>query len=322
MPYSLEDKLVVGISGRALFDLAEEHDVYTREGIISYRRLQRERENSPLKPGTGFPLAKALLSINSKTPKNPAVEIVVISRNDGNSGLRIMNSIAHHGLGISRASFCGGATIHEYSKAYNCKLFLSAEEEDVRNVIENGGAAGLVYPPPDGYADDARQVRIAFDADAVIFSDEAEKVYQERGMDEFRESETSKAQTPLKPGPFKPFLESLAAIQARYTEGPPPIRTAVVTSRDAPAHKRAILTLREWGIAVDEMHFLGGIEKTSVLRVFKPHIFFDDQPSHVLAASKQLPSAQVPYGVVGAKKAPASVRSNGHQVVGDGTKSK
>ena len=192
-----------------------------------------QRENVPLDPGTGFPLAKALLLINSRTPTNPAVEIVVISRNNGDSGLRIMNSIAHHGLGITRASFCGGASIHEYSKASNCKLFLSAEEEDVRNVIENGGAAGLVYPPPEGYLDDARQV-IAFDADAVIFSDEAERIYQEMGMDEFRQSETSKAQTPLAPGPFKPLLESLAAIQTRFTEGAPPVRTAVVTSRDAP----------------------------------------------------------------------------------------
>jgi 5'-nucleotidase len=307
MPYSLDGKLVVGISGRALFDLNEEHGVYEQQGLEAYKKFQREREQIPLKPGTGFPLVQALLAINKKLGE-PVVEVIVISRNDGDSGLRIMNSIADHGLDITRASFCGGRKVHEYSNAYQCKLFLSAEDQDVCNVIAEGGAAGLVYQPPSGYQHDTNEVRIAFDGDAVIFSDEAERIYQEKGPEEFFDNETGKARIPLQPGPFKPFLQSLAALQAQFKQGDSPIRTAVVTARNAPAHERAILTLRDWGITVDEMHFLGGIEKTAVLQVFKPHIFFDDQPTHVFAASKDLPSAQVRYGVVGAKKAVASVR--------------
>lgn len=307
MPYSLNDKLVVGISGRALFDLTDEHAVYEQHGLEAYRRLQRLREQVPLKPGTGFPLVQALLAINKKLGR-PAVEVIVISRNDGDSGLRIMNSIANHKLDITRASFCGGRNVDEYSNAYQCKLFLSAEHQDVHNVIVKGGAAGLVFQPPHGYQHDSNEVRIAFDGDAVIFSDEAERIYQEKGPEEFIDNETEKARTPLQPGPFKPFLDSLVWLQAQFVQGHSPIRIAVVTARSAPAHERAILTLRQWGITVNEMHFLGGIEKTPVLQVFKPHIFFDDQLTHIQAASKNLPSARVPYGPSGTKKGMASVR--------------
>jgi 5'-nucleotidase len=293
--YLLGDKLVVGISGRALFDLSEEHDVYTKQGLEAYRKLQKERGNLPLKPGTGFPLVQGLLSINAKL-EHRAIEVVVISRNDGDSGLRLMNSIAEYGLDITRASFCGGRDAAKYFEAYECKLFLSAEAGDVGNVLANGGAAALVFPLPAGFEYDPGEVRIAFDADAVIFSDEAERIYQEKGMAEFMKSETDNARVPLQPGPFKPFLQSLANIQSRFKPEECPIRTALVTARNAPAHERAIRTLQGWRIVVNEMHFLGGIEKTGVLQVFKPNIFFDDQQSHVISCSKKLPAAQVCYG--------------------------
>jgi 5'-nucleotidase len=306
MAYPLKDKLVVAISSRALFNLDEEHKVFTSEGLAAYKQFQREREDSPLDPGTGFHLVKGLLAINQKLEQR-AVEVVVVSRNDGDAGLRVWNSIKKHNLDISRASFCGGRNPDKYFNAYNCKLFLSAEEEDVRKVIQNAGAAALVFPPPNVFEDDNIEVRIAFDADAVIFSDEAERVFQEKGLPLYHESETEKARIPLQPGPFKPFLQAIAAIQSKFDPSDSPIRTAVVTARNAPAHERAIRTLREWDISVDEMHFLGGIDKAGVLGVFNPHIFFDDQQSHIESCGTKVPAAQVPYGVASTKKPAASV---------------
>lgn len=308
MAYPLDDKLVVAISSRALFNLDDEHRVFQSEGLAAYKRVQREREDLPLEPGTGFHLVQGLLGINEKLNQR-AVEVVVISRNDGDGGLRIWNSIKKHNLDISRASFCGGRNPDKYFAAYNCKLFLSAEEEDVRKVIQNAGAAALVFPPPRGYAHDEGEVRIAFDADAVIFSDEAERVYQEKGLPLFHASEVENAKIPLQPGPFKPFLQAVASIQSKFDAAKSPIRTSVVTARNAPAHERAIRTLREWNITVDEMHFLGGVEKSGVLAAFNPHIFFDDQASHVESCASRIPSAQVPYGIAATKKPPASALS-------------
>src|SRR5580658_126654 len=305
MPYPLGDKLVVGISGRALFDLREEHEVFKNSGLDAYKKFQRDRENDVLEPGTGFPLVRGLLAINDKL-KEHAVEVIVISQNDGDSGLRIMNSIAKHNLDISRGSFCGGRNADKYFQAYQCKLFLTAEEKDVCSVIANGGAAALLFPPPHGAGHGADEVRIAFDADAVIFSNEADLVFQEKGLNEYHRSEAEKAHVPLQPGPFKPFLQAVAAIQSRFKHTECPIRTAVVTARNAPAHERAIRTLRGWNISVDEMHFLGGIEKTGVLKIFNPHIFFDDQQENVSSCSKALPAAQVKYGPWAPKKPAAS----------------
>ncbi|HVM93502.1 MAG TPA: 5'-nucleotidase [Terriglobales bacterium] len=305
MAYLLDNKLVVAISTRALFDLAEEHQAFLEGGLDSYKKLQREKENVVLKPGTGFPLVQGLLAINNKL-KDPAVEVVVISRNDGDSGLRIWNSIAAYGLNISRASFCGGRNADRYFDAYQCKLFLTAEPADVCSVIANGGAAALVFPPPSGFLHDRNEVRIAFDADAVIFSDEAEQIFKEKGLAEFQRNERDNARVPLSPGPFKPFLQAVASIQSQFKTGDCPLRTALVTARNAPAHERAIRTLRDWNITVDEMHFLGGIDKSGVLQIFNPHIFFDDQQSNLSACSKKLPSAQVMYGLP-EKKPVASV---------------
>jgi len=303
LAYPIDKMLVVGISGRALFDMAEEHRAYETHGLKAYKKFQREREEVVLKPGTAFPVVKGLLSINDQM-RERAVEVVVISRNDGDSGLRIMNSIKAHGLDITRASFCGGDNAAGYFSAYNCKLFLSAEETDVRKVILNQAAAAMVLPPPEGAEYEVDEVRIAFDADAVIFSDEAEQVYQSGGLTAFHKAESENACVPLAPGPFKRFLEALASIQSQFPEGSSPIRTAIVTARNAPAHERAIRTLRNWGIAVDEMHLLGGIEKSGVLKVFRPHIFFDDQQTHLQACAQTVPAAHVPYGVAAQKKPP------------------
>jgi 5'-nucleotidase len=294
VPYRLDDKLVVGITSRALFDLDEANDVFTRDGLTAYRTHQRANEDNPLNPGTGLPLVRGLLAINA-LGKGRRVEVIVISRNDADSGVRIFNSIEHHKLDITRGAFTDGRDASAYLEAFDCDLFLSAESSDVRHALERHFPAALVLAPP---ATDesiaAREVRIAFDGDAVLFDEESERVFQEQGMAAFLERESKLATEPMNPGPFKPFLMGVKLIQDLFAEESSPIRTALVTSRNAPAHKRVVNTLRAWGVRIDETFFLGGIEKARILHVFRPHIFFDDQLAHLEGARAETPSAHVP----------------------------
>lgn len=294
MSHSLSDKLVVAISSRALFDLDEANVVYEREGIDAYRRYQLDREETPLAPGAGFSLAKALLGINERG-QGDLVEVVLVSRNDADTGLRVMNSAEAHGLSIRRACFTGGRASFGYLGALSCDLFLSAHEEDVRQALEAGFAAGLVYRPPtewNGHAAD-NEVRIAFDGDAVLFDPVAEQVYRDQGLAAFHEEERRRADEPLLAGPFKGFLSALHRIQRQFPADACPIRTALVTARSAPAHKRPVKTLRAWDIRIDEAYFLGGIGKEGILARFRPHIFFDDQPGYCEPASLATPTARV-----------------------------
>jgi len=294
MPYNLNDLLVIGITSRALFDLDEADAVFKREGIEAYREHQRLRERDILALGTGFSLVENLLRINDQV-QEPVVEVVVISRNDADSGIRILNSIEAHGLGITRAAFTDGRPPWPYLKAFDCDLFLSAEREDVEQALRNNRPAALVLKTGSrskGSELDS-EVRIAFDGDAVLFDHESEHVYQTRGLEAFNRREAELAEVPLSPGPFKPFLDSLARIQRKFPAEKSPIRLALVTSRAAPAHRRVVNTLRQWGIRLNETFFLGGVDKSGVLAAFKPHIFFDDQLTHLETAQANTPSAHV-----------------------------
>jgi 5'-nucleotidase len=293
--YSLEDKLVVGITTRALFDLEEANRVFESSGLAAYREYQRARENTPLAPGTAFPVVKGLLAINRRAGRN-LVEVVVISRNDAESAVRVFNSIAHHRLPIERGVFRGGREPWPYLAAFRCSLFLSVEAKDVVQALNAGVPAALVLAPPEPVQDEDEdpEVRIALDGDAVLFGDESEFVYQTFGLDEFHRHESEQAEVPLAPGPLEPFLRSLHRLQEAFPEGESPIRTALVTSRNAQAVMRVINTLRSWGVSIDETFFLGGIDKAEILRIFRPHIFFDDQMAHLEGARHVAPSAQVP----------------------------
>lgn len=298
MPLNLKDYLVVGISSRALFDLEDENKIYEEKGLQEYSKYQLEHENDVLKPGTGFQLVKALLKINSIVSGKRKTEIIIMSRNSADTSLRIFNSIEHYGLDISRATLVGGASISRYLNAFKTDLFLSANEVDVREAINVGVAAGIICTHPEFIIDPNReieQIKIAFDGDAVIFSDESERIYQEQGLDAFLINEKKNALKPLPEGPFAKLLKTLSFLQKEFSGDMMPIRTALVTARNAPAHERVIRTLREWDIRVDEAFFLGGVEKSEVLKAFGAHIFFDDQPVHVNPASKLVPSARVPY---------------------------
>lgn len=293
MPYTLDDKLVIAISSRALFDLTEANEVYERQGLEAYRAYQLEHEDKPLKPGTGCPLVRALLAINERAEER-LVEVVLISKNDADSGLRIFNSIEAAGLDITRAALTDGRDAYQYLEPFCCDLFLSSNQEDVTAALRANFPAAWAYPAPELIGEDIKEVRIAFDGDAVLFSHDSELVYQKGGLDAFQKHERELQNTPLDPGPFKGFLVALARIQKRFSEGASPIRTALVTARNAPAHKRPIKTLREWGVRTDASFFLGGVEKAGILKVFKPHIFFDDQAVHCDPAASSSPAALVP----------------------------
>lgn len=296
MPLKLDDKLVVGISSRALFDLEEENDIFEKSGLKAYSDYQLKHEDDVLKPGTAFPLIKALHKLNTEGQR--LTEIIVMSKNSSDTSLRVFNSIKHYGLDISRAALVGGASITPYLSAFRTDLFLSANEFDVQEAINANIAAGIICSPSDLPIDpdsDIEQIRIAFDGDAVIFSDASERIYQEKGLQAFAEYEYKNSQKPLPAGPFAKLLKTLSIIQQQFPDGPAPIRTALVTSRNAPAHERVIRTLRAWNVRIDEAFFLGGIEKSEVLKAFGAHIFFDDQVVHTDPASRLVPAARVPY---------------------------
>lgn len=291
----LSQCLVIGISSRALFDLEEENQVYEKLGVEKYRAYQLEREDEVLKPGTAFPLAEALLRLNAGSAKR-RVEVIVMSRNTPDTGLRILNSIRHYGLDISRAAFAGGGSQSPYLEAFDVDLFLSKSEHDVQAAIDAGFPAALIYDPPEGFDSKVDEIRIAFDADAVVFSDDSEHIYREHGLEAFSSHEATHAHTALAEGPMAKLLKTLALIQQEGSSAHQGVRIAIVTARGSPSHERVIRTLREWNVRVDEAFFLGGLKKKGdILKAFGAHIFFDDQDVHLVSARKVVPSARVPY---------------------------
>jgi 5'-nucleotidase len=289
-------KLVVAISSRALFDLEESHRVFVDQGLEAYSRYQIEHEEDLLSPGVAFALVKKLSRLNK--PKHAKyVEVILLSHNSADTGLRIFNSIQHYGLGIERAAFTNGAAPWRYVEPFSADLFLSAESADVVQALDMGYAAAAIVPSR-AQGDEREDLRIAFDGDAVLFSDEAERVYQEQGLEAFARSEQAQAREPLSGGPFKKFLAALQQIQAEYAPDKSPIRTALVTARSAPAHERVIRTLRAWNIRIDEALFLGGLPKGAFLKTFGADIFFDDQKGHVEAAASYVATGHVPHGVI------------------------
>jgi 5'-nucleotidase len=296
MPVTLDNQLVVAISSRALFDFEEENRVFEAADDHAYMQLQLGRLETAAKPGVAFSLVRKLLTFNLGQDR-PRVEVVILSRNDPVSGMRVFRSARHYDLPIQRGVFTRGETPWRYLRPLAANLFLSANEADVRSALAAGVPAARVFPQS-ARASDAHpgEVRIAFDGDAVLFSDEAERVYQSRGLDAFQAHERDRAATPLAPGPFKPLLEALHRLQ-REPAGAMRIRTALVTARSAPAHERAIRTLMDWQIDVDQAMFLGGLPKGEFLREFRPDFFFDDQTGHIENAAPHVPAGHVAAGV-------------------------
>lgn len=299
MALDLSDRLVVGVSSRALFNLEVENDIFEKKGISGYRAYQLEHEEELLEAGTAFHLIQSLLQLN-KDAEKPIIEVVVMSRNSPETGVRIMNSLKSHNLDVSRMAFSGGEPLAPYIDAFDIDLFLSKDERDVQTVIDSKKcAAAYIYAPPTEFKPQKQdsRVKIAFDADAVIFSDESEHRYKTKGLQAFHDHEAENEDIPLNEGPFTNLLLKLSNIQMHLssTIELSPIRIAIVTARNAPSHMRVIKTLRKWKVYVDEAYFLGGVSKDKVLQAFGAHIFFDDQDVHLKTASRVVPSGRVPY---------------------------
>ena len=305
MPYDLTNRLVVGVASSALFDLTESDAFFQERGEAAYRGYQDEHLDDTLPPGVAFPFIKRLLQLNDLRPDHPLVEVIVLSRNDPSTGLRVMRSVAEHGLSISRAVFTQGKAPYDYIGALEMSLFLSGNRPDVDNAIRAGFPAGHVLPSQAAYDEGDRSLVVAFDFDGVLASDESERVYQASGgLNTYMEHESSRKLEALGEGPLKPLLADLNTIQkleeAKRLADPdyaPRLRIALVTARSAPAHERAVRSLRKWGVDVNDAFFLGGIEKAKVPQVMRPHIFFDDQAVHLDGTARFVAGVHIPYGV-------------------------
>ena len=298
MVVDLSEVLVVGVTARALFNLEAENDIFEKEGVRKYREYQDKNQDVPLEIGTAFYLVKSLLELNKQAHK-PVVEVVVMSRNSPETGLRILKSIEKYELDITRLAFSGGEAISPYIDAFGVDLFLSKDENSVQAVIDahSNCAAAVIYEPPTEFNPATNVVRIAFDADAVLFNEDSELRYKKEGIDSFSKYEKENKDVPLLEGPFAKLLKKLSKIQEclPVTVELSPLRLAIVSSRSAPAHMRVINTLKKWGVYVNEVYFLGGMPKDKVLKAFGAHIFFDDQDIHLESSSKVVPSGKVPY---------------------------
>ncbi len=294
--FFMERCFTIGISTRALFDLEREHQIFETEGVEAYVQYQISHEADILKPGAAFPLIQAFLDLN-RLDERRQIEVVIMSKNSADAGLRIFHSIAYYGLDITRAALTTGAPIAPYLAAYDVDLYLSYSDRDVKDALASGVAAGLLLPGPGKRPEAISQIRVAFDGDAVLFSAEAERIFLDKGKEAFCASEKAKALIPLAPGPFAHILRLIARIQRMAPAGSNPIRTALVTARSAPAHERVIRTLQYWGVRIDEAFFLGGMDKSRVLSAFGAHIFFDDSEINTKSASRVVLSARVPVEI-------------------------
>lgn len=312
MPYPIEQKLVIAVSSSALFDLTESNAVFEEKGPIAYKKFQEENLDRVLDKGVAFPFIKRFLNINSRFANEQPVEVVLLSRNSATTGRRVFRSIQHYGLDISRAAFMEGKSPYEYIPAFNASLFLSANEEDVLKAIESNYPAGVVLPSEVVFDDESEELRIAFDFDGVIVNDEAEIIFKEGELPEFHKHEVANANVPHQPGPLADLFKKISFIQKLEDEAVEQnhdykriVRTAIVTMRSAPSHERVVTTLEDWGVNANETFFLGGMEKDRVLSRLKPHIFFDDQRSHLQSKAGGIPMVHIPFGIANKKMEPA-----------------
>jgi 5'-nucleotidase len=304
MSYPIDQKLVIAVSSSALFDLSESQAIFAQSGPAAYKAFQTEHLDQVLEKGVAFPFIRRFLNINKHFPAQAPVEVVLLSRNSAVTGQRVFRSIAHYGLAISRAAFTEGKSPYHYIPAFNASLFLSANEEDVKNAIAKGFPAGTVLPSKVVDVADTEELVIAFDFDGVIADDESETIYQHNDLPEFWQHETSHSHIPHNPGPLADFFKKLSYLQALEDREQEKnrnyqriIRTAIVTARSAPSHERVITTLEHWGVSANETFFLGGMKKARILSTLRPHIYFDDQKSHLESAAGDIPMVHIPFGI-------------------------
>ena len=302
MSHTLSEKLVIAVASSALFDLSESDRIFRKKGVNGYKKYQEANIDVTLEKGVAFPFIKRILKINSMDAARRPIEVILLSRNSAETGLRVFRSITHHGLDITRGALLSGGPPHRFIKPLGVDLFLSGNSGDVREACANNCPAGHVLAAPLQDDEDDDELRVAFDFDGVIGGDSAERVFQERGLDAFQESETEKCNEPLEPGPLAKLLNKLSILQARekiHKNRQPEykcfLRTSIITARNAPAHERLINTLKNWHVDVDDVFLLGGLEKAMIINEIRPHIFFDDQPVHLKGL--KTPAVHIPFGV-------------------------
>jgi len=317
MPYPIESKLVIAVSSSALFDMLEANDVFVAKGEDAYRAYQLEHLEKPFERGVAYPFIKRLLRLNTIYPKEQPIEIVVLSKNDPETGRRFFRSCQHYEMDITRGAFVTGKSPHPYITSFNASLFLSSNKQDVDLAVQKNLPAGLVRPTVANDEDESTELRIAFDFDGVIADDQSEKVFQEsKSLDLYHESEMKRLLEPHNPGPLKDLITKISFFQKLELKKQkqdknyaPALRIAIVTARNAPSNERFVTTLKQWNITADETFFLGGIEKKRVLDVLKPHIFFDDQMNHLQPACSTVPSVHIPFGTMNLKPIPADAKT-------------
>lgn len=304
MPFPIEKKLVIAVSSSALFDLSQSHKIFTEKGPKAYKEFQNKNLSKVLEKGVAFPFIKRFLNINNRFNKQQPVEVVLLSRNSAATGKRVFRSIQHYGLNISRAAFMEGKSPYEYVPAFNASLFLSTNESDVKDAIDAGFPAGVVLPSKIITDDESEELRIAFDFDGVIADDESESVYTNNELQEFHNYEVANAHIPHNPGPLADLFKKLSFMQEledkeieKDRDYKRILRTSIVTARNAPAHERVITTLENWGVSANETFFLGGMDKNRILTILKPHMFFDDQKSHLKSDIGDIPMVHIPFGI-------------------------
>jgi 5'-nucleotidase len=304
MAYSIENKLVVGVSSTALFDFSAEHEIFLKDGLEAFKSYQREYRTIPPPPGAAFPFIKRLLHLNKIFPDQKPVEVVILSRNDPEAGLRMMDAMPFYDLNITRASFLSGNPPYPYMKSFSACLYLSTNKEEVKEAVQAGYPAGYVLPCSSFDDTEGTQLRIAFDFDGVLVDDEAEAKYADGGLPLFHYHEVEHKNRPLKSGPLMPLLQRISSIQtiesanrARVNNSEKAVRVSIITARNAPAHERLVNTMKWFGIEFDELFLTGGIEKKSFLDILKPQIFFDDQIGHLTPASNSTPCVHIPFGI-------------------------
>jgi 5'-nucleotidase len=302
MAYDLSSKLKIAVTTRALFQLEQENQIYEDKGLVEYEKYQIDHENDVLIPGAAYSLITAMLKLNHINELNHKIEVIIMSRNSANTSLRVFNSLRSYNIDITRGVFTGGGELAPYLEALGIDLFLTANPMDAQAAINKNIPAATILTsniPDYGTGEEINEIRIAFDGDAVLFSEESERIYKENGLDAFAENEERNAKNPMNEGPFAKFLKSISDIQSNIKNDDIHIRTALVTARNVPAHERVVRTLRAWNVNIDVVCFLGGISKTEVLKAFGAHIFFDDQSVYTKPASGVVPSATVPYSTGG-----------------------
>jgi 5'-nucleotidase len=305
MAFPIENKLVIGVASSALFDLSASDHIYRTQSIEAYRQYQEQQIDVPLPKGVAFPFIRRFLHLNTIFAEHAPVEVVLLSRNSAETGLRVFRSIRHYGLDISRAGFMSGNAPYEYLPAFNASLFLTAHAPDVQKAVKAHYPAGLVLPSETMDDEHDNELRVAFDFDGVIADDESEAIYKKNGdLQEFADYEQRKQTIPHRPGLMADLFKKLNAIQQledQLAQGHPDykkiLRTIIITARNAPSHERVITTLKSWGISPGEAFFLGGMEKSRILETLKPHLFFDDQLSHLRSSGKNIPMVHIPFGV-------------------------